>query len=144
MVLGILLLPWTFGTDLKMSQPANAEGRFFADNFQRRLGRPLPYVTGDERIAPLVALGSPSRPHVYFNWAPEHSPWASAADLEKQGGLLVWRAADNTGTPPPSLKTQFPAMVAEVPRVFARTIQGLLPLSRVGWAVIRPQDQRAR
>src|SRR5665213_3077666 len=144
MVLGILLLPWTFGTDLKMSQPANAEGRFFADNFQRRIGRPLPYVTGDERIAPLVALGSPSRPHVYFNWAPERSPWASAADLEKQGGLLVWQAADNAGTPPPSLKTQFPAMVAEVPRVFARTIQGLLPLTRLGWAVVRPQDQRAR
>jgi hypothetical protein len=27
----------------------------------------------------------------------------------------------------------------EVPRVFARSIQGRLPLLRVGWAVIRPQ-----
>jgi 4-amino-4-deoxy-L-arabinose transferase-like glycosyltransferase len=142
MVLGIILLPWTFATDLKMSQPANAMGRFFADNFQRRTGRPLDYVTGDERFAPLVALGSPSRPHVYFDWAPERSPWASAADVQKQGGLLVWPAPDNAGTPPATLKAQFPAMVAEVPRVFARTMQGLLPLTRLGWAVIKPQGQR--
>ena len=80
-VLGIALLPWTFAVDLKVSQPANAEGRFFADNFQRRTGQPLGYVTGDARFAPLVALGSPSRPHVYFDWAPERSPWASPADI---------------------------------------------------------------
>jgi hypothetical protein len=30
-------------------------------------------------------------------------------------------------------------MVPEVPRVFARSIQGLLPLIRLGWAVVRPQ-----
>ena len=141
MVVGIILLPWTFATDLKMSQPANAEGRFFAENYQRRTGRPLDYVTGDERMAPLVALGSPNRPHVFFNWAPERSPWASVADLHSVGGLLVWPATDNSGTPPATLKAQFPAMVPEVPRSFARTIQGLLPLMRFGWAVIRPQDQ---
>ena len=139
MVIGIALLPWTFGIDLKMVQPANVEGRFFAENFQRRTGRPLEFVTGDERIAPLVALGSASRPHVYFDWAPQRSPWASVADVQKQGGLLVWPAADNAGTPPADLKAQFPGMVPEVPRVFARSVQGLLPLIRLGWAVIRPQ-----
>ena len=80
-VLGIALLPWTASIDLKVSQPANAEGRFFADNFQRRTGKPLDYVTGDARLAPLVALGAPSRPHVYFDWAPQRSPWASPADF---------------------------------------------------------------
>jgi hypothetical protein len=29
--------------------------------------------------------------------------------------------------------------VPEVPRSFARPVQGLLPLIRLGWAVIRPQ-----
>jgi hypothetical protein len=53
--------------------------------------------------------------------------------------MLVWPAADNTGTPPAILKTQFPAMVPEVPRVFARSIQGLLPLVRLSWSVVRPQ-----
>jgi len=141
-VVGIVALPWMFKTDLKIAQPANVEGRFFADNFLRRTGRSLDYVTGDERIAPLVALGAPSRPHVYFDWAPERSPWASAADVQQQGGLLVWSATDNTGTPPAALKSQFPGMVAEVPRVFARTVQGLLPLTRLGWSVIRPQAAR--
>ena len=99
-VLGIVLLPWIASVDLKVTQPAKAEGRFFADSFQRRTGQPLGYVTGDAQLAPLVALGAPSRPHVYFDWAPERSPWASAADVRKHGGLLVWPAADNTRTPP--------------------------------------------
>ena len=137
-VLGIALLPWTFAVDLKVSQPANAEGRFFADNFQRRTGKPLGFVTGDAQLAPLVALGAPSRPHVYFDWAPQRSPWASPADFSRDGGILVWPAGDNTGTPPAALKAQFPAMVPEVPRSFARTLQGLLPLIRVGWATVRP------
>jgi Dolichyl-phosphate-mannose-protein mannosyltransferase len=137
-VLGIALLPWTFTVDLKVSQPANAEGRFFADNFQRRTGKPLGFVTGDAQLAPLVALGSPSRPHVYFDWAPQRSPWASPADIREQGGILVWPAGDNTGAPPAALKAQFPTMVPEVPRSFARTVQGLLPLIRLGWATVRP------
>jgi hypothetical protein len=138
-MLGIGLLPWTFAVDLKISQPANVEGRFFADNFQRRTGKPLRYVTGDAELAPLVALGAPGRPHVYFDWAPQRSPWASPADFQRDGGLLVWPAGDNRGTPPAELKAQFPAMVAEVPRSFARTMQGLLPLIRVGWSMVRPQ-----
>jgi hypothetical protein len=138
-VLGIALLPWTFAVDLKVSQPANAEGRFFADNFQRRTGKPLGFVTGDAQLAPLVALGSPSRPHVYFDWAPQRSPWASPADFSRDGGILVWPAGDNTGAPPAALKAQFPTMVPEVPRSFARSMQGILPLIRAGWATVRPQ-----
>ncbi len=138
-VLGIALLPWTLAIELKVSQPANTAGRFFAENFERRTGKPLEYVTGDAQLAPLIALGSPSRPHVYFDWAPQRSPWASPADLLTQGGIMVWPARDNTGSPPADLKAQFPALVPEVPRSFARSMQGLLPLVRVGWAFARPQ-----
>jgi len=138
-VLGLLLLPWTVAADLEIAQPANLEGRFFAENFQRRTGKPLAFVTGDARIAPLVALGVPSRPHVYFDWAPQRSPWASPADFSRDGGILVWPAGDNTGAPPAALKAQFPTMVPEVPRSFARSLQGILPLIRVGWATVRPQ-----
>jgi hypothetical protein len=138
-VLSLSLLPWTFAVDLKIAQPANTEARYFADTFQRRTGKPLSYVTGDIRLAPLVALASPSRPHVYFDWAPQRSPWVTTTDLYKNGGLLIWPAADSAGTPPPVLKMQFPAMVPEVPRSFARAVQGVLQLIRVGWAVMRPQ-----
>jgi hypothetical protein len=136
-VIGLFVLPWMAATDLKIAQPSKAEGQFFGENFQRRTGVPLAFVTGDVQLAPVVALGAPSRPHVYFAWAPQRSPWASAADVVKQGGMLVWPAADNTGAPP-TLKAQFPAMVPEVPRSFARTVQGFLPLIKVGWAVLRP------
>ncbi|AXK83386.1 hypothetical protein DW352_24395 [Pseudolabrys taiwanensis] len=137
-VLGMALLPWLTKTELAIAQPANAEGRYYGDVYERRTGKPLPYVTGDAKLAPLIAMTAPSRPHVYFAWAPERSPWATAADVRTQGGLLVWPATDNAGTPPTAIKEQFPDMVPEVPRSFARTMQGFLPLIRLGWAMIRP------
>jgi len=137
-VLGLVLLPWLTKTELAIAQPANAEGRFYGEVYERRTGKPLAYVTGDAKLAPLVAMTAPSRPHVYFAWAPERSPWTSAADIRANGGLLVWPATDNAGTPPVAIKQQFPDMVPEVPRSFARTMQGFLPLIRVGWAMIRP------
>ena len=51
---------------------------------------------------------------------------------------MVWLAADTTQTPPPDIKTYFPDLVAELPRTFARPVQGRLPVLRVGWGVIRP------
>jgi hypothetical protein len=138
-ILSLSVVPWMFAVDLKIAQPANAEARFFADNFQRRTGKPLAYVAGDIRLAPMIALAAPSRPHVYFDWAPQRSPWTSTTDIYKNGGLLVWPATDSAATPPAHLKLQFPAMVTEVQRSFARAVQGILPLIRVGWSVIRPQ-----
>jgi hypothetical protein len=141
-VIGLAVLPWVAGTDLQIAQPANSEGRFFADNFERRTGKPLDYVTGDARIAPLVALGSPSRPHVYFDWAPQRSPWATVADMREHGGLLVWPVGERSATPPATLKAQFPDLVPEVPRSFPRAVQGFLPLIRLGWAVVRPEPRQ--
>jgi hypothetical protein len=140
-VLAIAIFPWTLGIDLRIAQPATAEGHFYADIYQRRTGKPLAYLTGDPRVAPLVALASPSRPHLYFAWAPERSPWATAADIRTRGGILVWPAADNNGTPPQTLKVQFPDMVPEVPRSFPRAVQGILPLIRLGWSMQRPPAQ---
>ena len=140
LVIGILILPWTFAVDLKVGQPANTMGQFFADNFQRRTGKPLPYVAGDPRIAALVALAAPSRPSIYFDRMPERSPWATPAALRANGAILLWPAADTAGEPPPALKSRFPEIVPELPRAFARPVQGVLPLIRVGWAALRPAN----
>ena len=141
-VVGLAALPWIAGSDLQVAQPANAEGRFFADNFERRTGKPLRYITGDARVAPIVALGAPSRPHVYFDWAPQRSPWATVVDFHEHGGVLVWPAGPRSAAPPATLKAQFPDLVPEVPRSFARAVQGFLPLIRLGWAVMRPEGPR--
>ena len=45
----------------------------------------------------------------------------------------MWPAEGNNVAPPAALKAQFPDMVPEVPRSFARSVQGLLPLIRLGW-----------
>ncbi|MGE5534448.1 MAG: glycosyltransferase family 39 protein [Acidobacteriota bacterium] len=138
--LAVTILPWVFPTDLRVAQPANAMGRFFADTYQRRTGRPLPYVVGDTRTAAVVALGSPSHPHVYFSDAPERSPWATPADIRAQGGVLVWPAPGTSAAPPQEIKAGFPGLIPEVPQVFERRVDGFLPHIRMGWAVIRPQS----
>jgi hypothetical protein len=134
----LVLLPWTAGTDLQVAQPAAAMGRFFADSFERRTGEPLAVVTGDPRTATLVALTAPSRPSVFFDADPLRSPWVTADDIRRKGAVVVWLTADTTPTPPPEIKAYFPDLVAELPRTFARPVQGRLPQLRVGWGVIRP------
>jgi hypothetical protein len=134
----IVLLPWAAGTDLQVAQPANAMGRFFAETFERRTGAPLAVITGDPRAAALVALTAPSRPSVFFDADPARSPWVTADDIRKKGAVVVWLAADTAPTLPPDIKAYFPDLVPEVPRTFARPVQGRLPLLRVGWGVIRP------
>lgn len=134
----ILVAPWLGGAELQTALPARDIGSYFADSFARRTGKPLPVVAGDPQLAALVALGAPSRPHVFFDAQPKSSPWIDTASFRKSGGLVVWRAADSAGQPPADLKARFPNLTAEVPRVFEWTVQGRRPLLRVGWAVIRP------
>jgi hypothetical protein len=137
-VLGLGLAPWVVGAEFKVSQPAGSMGRYFADSFERRTGRRLEYVAGDQRIASIVALAAPSRPVVFLNAAPDRSPWTSAERFREKGGIIVWPTNDTAGTPPAAIREKFPGLVAEVPRVFERPVQGRLPLMRIGWAVVRP------
>jgi hypothetical protein len=134
-----LVLPWVAGTDLPVIQPARDMGKFFAESFERRTGKPLAVVAGDPRLAALVALGAPSRPSFYDVAAPEHSPWIGGADLRRKGAIVVWPASDTAGLPPAAIKARFPDLVPEVPRAFERSVQGRLPLLRIGWGMIRPQ-----
>lgn len=136
-VVALVVLPW-LGIDLAVNQPAEAMGRFFADSFARRVGKDLPIVAGDPRTAALVELGSASRPSLFLLATPERSPWVSMRDVMQKGAILVWPTTDTAGAPPPDIKADFPDIVPEVPRAFERTVQGRLPLLRIGWAVIRP------
>lgn len=142
-VAALVVLPW-LNIDLKVTYPAEAMARFFSESFERRTGAPLQIVTGDPRIAALVALGAPSRPSVFFSATPERSPWVTADAIKSKGAIVVWPTSDTGGTPPPALKERFPELVPEVPRVFERAVQGRLPLIRIGWAVIRPQAGEGR
>jgi len=139
-IAALVVLPW-LNIDLRVTYPAEAMARFFSESFERRTGKPLQIVTGDPRTAALVALGAPSRPSVFLSATPERSPWVTEDAIRSKGAIVVWPTGDTAGTPPPALKERFPEMVPEVPRVFERTVQGRLPLIRIGWAVLRPQGQ---
>ena len=134
----IAVLPWATGTDLKVAQPAGTIGRFFADSFARRTGHPLAIVSGDERFAELIALAAPSRPSVYFDTEPLHSPWVTPETIRKKGAVVVWPAADANPAPPAEIRARFPDLVPEVPHTFARPVRGRLPPLLIGWGVIRP------
>jgi hypothetical protein len=127
------------GTDLAVNQPAPEIGRFFAESFERRTGKPLAIVAGDPRTAALIGLGAPSRPSLFLQDTPARSPWVSMEDVKTKGAIVVWPTGNTAGTPPPGLAAIFPDLVPEVPKTFARTVEGRLPLLRYGWAVIRPQ-----
>ncbi len=134
--------PVLLGTDLKVAQPASTLGRFFAENFERRTGRPLAIVGGDKNLALLVAAGAPSRPAVIVDEA-GFPKYISDADIAEKGAIIVWPATDNAGTPPRDIKARFPTIAPEVPRAFERPIQGWQPLLRVGWGMIRPASAPA-
>jgi hypothetical protein len=134
----VFVLPW-LSSDLRIAQPFEAMGQFFSENFERRTGAPLKIVGGDLRTAALVALGAPSRPSVFIDAAPQRSPWVSVDAVRTKGAILLWPTSDRAGTPPPGTAERFPQLVPEVPRIFARRVQGTLPLVRIGWAVIRPK-----
>jgi hypothetical protein len=139
--LALIIQPWVWTADLQVGRPAAAMGQFFADSFQRRTGRPLAIVAGDLSTASLVALMAPSRPSLYLESAPEYLPRLNRQDLDDRGAVVLWPATDTTGRPPPEIVRQFPDLVAEVPEGFPRRFQGRMPLTRVGWGMIRPRAQ---
>jgi hypothetical protein len=139
-VAAIIALPFTVAVELRTAQPAGEMGRFFGATFERRTGKPLAIVSGDPRLAALVAMAAPSRPSVYDYAAPARTPWITPDDIARNGLIVVWPAQENIGTPPADIQARFPDLVPEVPRAFAHAIEGRLPLARVGWGMIRPQQ----
>jgi hypothetical protein len=133
-----LFLPWTASGEVATSLPATAIAHFFGDSFERRTNRPLRAVAGDAQLAALISLGA-GRPHLLLDATPERTPWLNLAKFNESGGVVVWRASDTIGTPPPDIAQRFPGLVPEVPRAFERLVNGRQPLLRIGWAIVRPK-----
>jgi len=132
-----IFLPWT-GAEVPTSLPAKAIAHFFGDNFERRTNQRLRAVAGDPQLASFIAM-SAGRPHLLLDATPERTPWLSAAKFNETGGVVVWRASDTSGTPPPEIAQRFPGLVPEVPRAFEWMVNGRQPLLRIGWAIVRPK-----
>ena len=124
--------------EVPTSLPAAAIARFFGDSFERRTNQRLRAVAGDPQLASLIAMDT-GRPHLLLDAAPERTPWLNAAKFNETGGVVVWRASDTAGTPPPDIAQRFPGLVPEVPRAFEWMVNGRQPLLRIGWAIVRPK-----
>ena len=127
--LAVMIQPWIFAVDLRVGRPAKEIGQFFAESFQRRTGKPLAIVGGDQPIAALISLDRADAGRASISKsAPEYLPKVTRREIEEKGAVVVWPATDTTGRPPPEILRQFPDLVAEVPRAFTRRFQGRMPL----------------
>jgi len=135
-----LFVPWTGSGEVTTSLPARMIANFFGDSFERRTNQPLPAVTGDAQLAALISLGA-GRPHLLLDAEPQRTPWLSLPKFNQTGGVVVWRASDTIGSPPPDITQRFPGLVPEVPRAFEWFVTGRQPLLRIGWAIVRPKSQ---
>jgi hypothetical protein len=131
-------LPWTGATEVPTALPAKAIAHFFGDSFERRTNQRLRAVAGDPQLASFIAMNT-GRPHLLLDATPERTPWLSVAKFNETGGVVVWRASDTSGTPPPDIAQRFPGLVPEVPRAFEWMVNGRQPLLRIGWAIVRPK-----
>jgi hypothetical protein len=137
-VVAIMSVPWVAGIELKSAQPADDIGQYFGKKFEDSTRKPLEIVSGDPRLASLVALTAPARPSYYDAAAPARTPWVTPDDIRRKGAIIVW-PANTRGRPPADIAARFPGLNPEVPRAFEHAIQGRLPLARIGWGMIRPQ-----
>jgi Dolichyl-phosphate-mannose-protein mannosyltransferase len=138
-ILGLTFIqPWTSATEMTTALPAGAIGKFFEENYARRVGGPLQSAAGDPQLSTMIGFAS-SRPHVLFDASPEQTPWLTPEKFKETGGVVVWRAADTAGTPPADIMKSFPGLVPEVPRSFDRMIKGRQSVLRIGWAIVRPE-----
>jgi hypothetical protein len=131
-------MPWTATGEIATSMPARAISDFFDESFARRTNQRLRAVAGDTQLASLIALHS-GRPHLFIDAEPQRTPWFTPAKFSETGGVVVWRASDTAGTPPPEIAQRFPGIVPEVPRAFEWLVNGRQPLLRIGWAIVRPK-----
>ncbi|WP_257165994.1 glycosyltransferase family 39 protein [Bradyrhizobium sp. SRS-191] len=139
LVTGNAIVQPLFGDgEVATSMPARDISRFFVESFERRTNQRLQAVAGDPQLAGLVALGR-RRAHLFLDATPQRTPWITPAKFAESGGIVVWRASDTAGTPPPELVQRFPGLVPEVPRSFDWLINGRQPVLRIGWAIIRPK-----
>jgi Dolichyl-phosphate-mannose-protein mannosyltransferase len=136
----IVFLPWTAANEVPTSLPAKAIAHFFGDSFERRTNQRLRAVAGDPQLASFIAMNS-GRPHLLLDATPERTPWLSVAKFNETGGVVVWRASDTSGAPPPEIAQRFPGLIPEVPRAFEWLVNGRQPLLRIGWAIVRPKAQ---
>lgn len=139
-IAAIGFLPWTGSNEVQTSLPAKAIAQFFGESYERRTNQRLRAVAGDPQLASYVAM-SRGRPHLLLDATPERTPWLSVAKFNESGGVVVWRASDTSGAPPPDIAQRFPGLVPEVPRAFEWLVNGRQPLLRVGWAIVRPKGQ---
>ena len=78
-VAAIVMLPWTLGVALRISEPSAEMARFFTESFNRRTGKPLAIVVGE------LAPRRPGGAHLVRPAEPVHRCRARARAMDPRG-----------------------------------------------------------
>lgn len=79
------------GQPLRGNWPQSEISAHFEDVWRERTdGAPLRIVAGDIWTAGLIGMDGPNPPSVLINGDLAISPWVSAAELQRDGALVVW------------------------------------------------------
>ena len=105
-VAALVVLPW-LNIDLRVTYPADAMARFFAESFERRIGTAAARGHGRpwHRRAGRARRPQPSEP--LSERTPERSPWVTADTVKTRGAIVVWPTTDTAGAPPPAHQGAF-------------------------------------
>lgn len=108
-----------------------------AEAWRAATGRPLAYAIGPMWLAGNVAAFAPERPRAFVDADARAHPWIDVADVERQGGVIVYWA-DRPDAQPPQMPEFLRGAEAQPPLV-----RGLIgrpgDTVSVGYAILRPR-----
>lgn len=129
--------PWVRGRASGIHFPGAELSREVAALWREHQGGKLPIVAGPSFPAGNVALYSPSCVRVVVDFGTRPGPWADAADLRREGGVVLW----NAGNPPPGLTAflaSLPAGRALDPLTLPWQTRARIPPLRLGIVLVPP------
>ncbi len=141
-----VFLPSVTGKPLRIHFPGRPLADAVTQAWMRRFDQPLALVGGEPWIAGNICAYAPQRPSLYSSGVYDTvrmdsrtTPWASDAELQTRGGVLVWNAAAMGDNLPAELRSRFPNAISEQPMTLPYQCRKAVPPARIGVAFVPPK-----
>jgi 4-amino-4-deoxy-L-arabinose transferase-like glycosyltransferase len=142
----VILYPYLTHKTQRVNFPGHEVAERINSVWDQHTDEPMKYVVGDVWLTGNLAYYQDERPHVVIKNNFTVSPWVTADDVKKNGGVLIWciqycigRGSDEAM---PDWVHDYPAdkVAIQDPIVLPRLTGAKLPPVRVGWAILSPAN----
>ena len=144
--------PYLQGTPRRFHFPMNELGAACDKIWSEHSAIPCPYVGGDWWIAGNAVMKMKDQPSLLFYWSgiedtkyPPTGPWANDADLNENGGLILWNVPEETtlvspASAPEYVLRRYPkAKILPEPIVLPYQLRATIPPVVLGCAFVVPE-----